>query len=349
MVNMAVNITAAKKKAADKQIRELQSEVKYDLRDFVIGYMVEQFQQDHFYIPDYQREYIWRDHHRWRFIESVLLGLPIPMMFVAEIEDDGRLEVVDGAQRMQTLEAFMNNDLELQNLEKLTKLNGFKFEDLPTGQQNKFRNKAMRIVVLDDSTTVATRKEIFNRINTSGEKAKPSEVRRGAYEGAFMDFIEDCSNSSLFRKLCPISESYRKRREPQELVLRFFAYSDRYKLFRHDVEKFLNKYVKDNKDQFERERLKQEFNRMLRFVDKYFPHGFPKKATFKTTPRVRFEAISIGVNLALRKQPELIPPPIDWLDSIEFKIHTTSHATNSRPKLQGRVEYVRDMLMAKGG
>ena len=344
----AVSISTADQNAANKQIKNLQAEVKYDTRDFVVGYIVEQFRIDYFYIPHYQREYIWRDHHRRRFIESVLLGLPIPMMFVAEIEDDGRLEVVDGAQRIQTLESFMNNDLKLDKLDILTKLNGFRFEDLPKDQQNKFRNKAMRIVVLDPSTSVETRKEIFRRVNISGEKARSSEVRRGAFEGPFMKFIETCANDPLFQRLCPVTESYKKRREPQELVLRFFAYSDRYKTFRHDVGKFLDTYVQDHQKKFEKARMKREFQQMLKFVDQHFPYGMAKQEGWKTTPRVRFEAIAVGVNLAIRSEPDLCPPKVNWLDSEEFKIHTTSHATNSRPKLRGRVEYVRDQLLGKG-
>lgn len=321
--------------------------MKYDVRDFVIGYMVEQFRKGHLYIPEYQREYIWKDHNRWGFIESVILGLPIPMIFLSEIEDDGRLEIVDGAQRIQTLEAFENNDITLKDLGILTKLNGFKFSDLPPGEQNKFRNKALRTIVLEDATTLETRKELFKRINTSGQKARPSEIRRGAFEGPFMDFVDKCARSKLFKKLCPISDSIRKRKEPQELVLRFFAYSEKYKDFRHDVEKFLNAFVRERRTTFPEKRLKSEFERMLNFVDKYFPNGFAKTRTSKITPRVRFEAISIGVNLALRENPDLTPARVEgWLGSDEFKVHTTSHATNSRTKLKGRVEYVRDQLLA---
>lgn len=337
--------TDAQKAAAEKQIKELQREVKYDLRDFVIDYIVQEFRNDLFYIPDYQREYIWRDHHRWRFIESILLGLPVPMMFVADIEDDGRLEIVDGAQRIQTLEAFMNNDIELQRLERLPALNGFRFSDLTSSQQNKFKTKALRIVVLEDSTTEVTRKEIFERINTSGEKAKASEVRRGAFAGPFMDFIERCAEDPLFQKLCPVSPAYRLRREPQELVLRFFAFSEQYLKFKHAVEQFLNRFVKDHQQEFDQERFEADFDRMLQFVDRYFPYGFAKQAKAKTTPRVRFEAIAVGTNLALRIRPDLRPGPITWLDSDEFAVHTTSHATNSRPRLRGRIEFVRDQLL----
>jgi hypothetical protein len=164
-----------------------------------------------------------------------------------------------------------------------------------------------------------------------------------------MKFVDQCAKSKLFKKLCPISDSIRKRKEPQELILRFFAYSERYKDFRHDVDKFLNAFVKEHKKTFPKQRMKSEFEMMLKFVDKHFPDGFAKSPTSKITPRVRFEAISIGVNLALRKQADLVPSKVQtWLDSDEFKVHTTSHATNSRTKLKGRVEFVRDQLLAGG-
>src|ERR1700677_1430808 len=111
----ATKITESQQELADAQIREKQREVKYDLRDFTIDYIIKQFREGLFYVPEYQRNYVWPDGHRWRFIESVLLGLPIPMMFVADMED-GRLEIVDGAQRIQTLEAFDDDSLRLDKL-----------------------------------------------------------------------------------------------------------------------------------------------------------------------------------------------------------------------------------------
>src|SRR5690242_11567713 len=110
------NITDEQQLTAEKQIKARQQEVKYDLRDFTVAFLVEQFRADVFYIPDYQRAFVWTSKHRCRFVESVLLGLPIPMMFVADMED-GRLEIVDGAQRIQTLESFVSNDLRLTQLE----------------------------------------------------------------------------------------------------------------------------------------------------------------------------------------------------------------------------------------
>lgn len=336
--------TEVEKSLAEQQIREMQREISYDLRDFTIDYIVKEFAKDRFYIPEYQREFVWDIPTQVRFIESVLLGLPIPFMFFADTEE-GFLEIVDGAQRVQTLESFYNNDLVLIGLTRLTALDGFSFNELPTAQQRKLENRALRVIVLEDKTTVAIRHEIFNRINTGGKKAKPSEVRKGAFSGPFMDFIKECSDNPLFKKLCPISKTLLERGEAQELIIRFFAYSESYLTFKHDVSTFLDDYVIKRRDEFDREELESRFLNMLSFVDQFFPYGFAKSATAKSTPRVRFEAISVGTALALQLNPDLRPGSMDWLETEEFKLTTTTHASNSAPRLRGRVEFVRDHLL----
>ena len=187
---------AAKKKldtdAADAQLRQKQSDVDYDTKDFTIDYIIQAFQGDRFYIPDYQRKFVWDVKRQRRFIESVLLGLPIPFLFIAEM-DDGRLEIVDGAQRAQTLEKFVNGDLVLDRLEKLSALNGFRFKDLSDAQRRKFGNRALRMIVLDESTALDVRQDIFDRINTGSLTAKPSEVRKGAFGGPFYTVIQELS------------------------------------------------------------------------------------------------------------------------------------------------------------
>ena len=90
--------------------------------------------------------------------------------------------------------------------------------------------------------------------------------------------------------------------------------------------------------------MEKEFKRMLNFVGEYFLYGFAKTKNAKSTPRVRFEAISVGVALALRENPELRPKSMDWLVSREFEKHTTSHASNSRKRVRGDV-YKRQMYL----
>lgn len=341
-------ITSEMKKKAEEQIKTLRKEIDYTTRDYSIDFLVQKFREDEFYIPDeYQRQFIWDDDKKSLFIESVLLGLPIPLMFFSDTED-GRCEIIDGAQRTQSLEAFMSNDLKLTNLKKLNSLLGFMYDDIPEYFKKKFDKTNIRVVVLSDETTLDIRQEIFTRINTSGVKANPIEVRRGQFmQTGFMRFIKECSEDDVFLKLCPVSETLKKRYEGQELVLRFFAYLNNYKKFRHRVDQFIDDYIDSNKDTFNRDEYLKEFKGMLAFVDKNFPYGFAKNKNAKSTPRVRFEAIAVGVALALRENENLIVNNVDWIESGEFKVHTTSHASNSPNRVTGRIEYVKNMLLEK--
>ena len=342
---MENDITDIMRQEAERQIKELRKEIDYDTRDYSIDFLVQQFRNDEFYIPDeYQRKYIWEVANKTRFIESILLGLPIPFMFFSDT-DDGRCEIIDGAQRTQTLVEFMDNELKLFNLKKLFSLNGFAYSDLPEYFKRKFNKKTMRIIVLSDETTIEIRQEIFNRINTTGIRARPSEIRRGSYAGPFMDFLKECTENPVFLRVCPVSKISKKRYEDLELVLRFFAFLNNYKSFVHRVDDFLDDYVESIQGDFDKTAFQKEYESMLSFVDKHFENGFRKTKNAKSTPRVRFEAIAVGIGLALRENPDLIPESMDWLESEEFKTHTTTHASNSQARVSGRIEYVRDILL----
>lgn len=249
------SITPEQRKNAENQIKALRKEIDYDTRDYAIDFLVQQYRENEFYIPDeYQRQYIWESQNKNRFIESILLGLPIPFMFFSDA-DDGRCEIIDGAQRTQTLEEFMNNELKLSDLKKLTTLNGFTYADLPEYFKRKFNKTTMRIVVLSDETTLEIRQEIFNRINTTGIRANPSEIRRGSHAGPFMDFLKECTKNSTFIRVCPVSETSKKRYDDLELVLRFFAFLNNYKNFNHRVDEFLDSYVESVKDSFDQKKV----------------------------------------------------------------------------------------------
>jgi Protein of unknown function DUF262 len=340
---------------AEKQIIEQRKTIDYDTKEFTVELLVDKFTKEEFFVPLYQREFIWTLQRQSKFIESVLLGLPIPFMFMADTSD-GRLEIVDGAQRMNTLRAFLNNCLSLEGLETLTLLNGCKFEALPLSQQRKFKNQTIRMVVLSDKTTEDAKFSIFERINTGSDVLKKSELRKGAYAGPFYSLVDELANNSEFVKLCPVTSKLAQRGERQELVLRYLAYSERYTEFKHDVANFLNNYIKEKNASFranpalaknERQAKHDAFIRMLAFVGHNFPYGFSKSSQATTTPRVRFEAIAVGAELALRANPNIIPSSFNWMKSKEFKAQTTTHGSNSAPRLRKRIEFVRDSILKK--
>ncbi|NEW97168.1 DUF262 domain-containing protein [Rhodopseudomonas sp. BR0G17] len=364
--------TKSKEKAdeADRQIVQSQKDIRYLVREYPAEVVVMKYlkgleeDENELFVPDYQRDLIWPDRNQMRFIESLLMGMPIPYLFVADVNDDdptmsGRLEIVDGVQRVRTLAEFLTNKLVLSGLEKLDALNGFSFDDLPLPRQRRVRRTTLRVVELSETVTEDVRRDLFDRINTGSVKLATVEIRRGIEKGPFLEFVTELAKDPLLRKLAPVPEGLRKRFEYEELVTRFFAFLNRYEKFGFGPEgkvvaDFLLRYVKDTNVELQGggrdallKQMRDEWDRMLRFVEAHFPDGFQKtKGGGRKVPRVRFEALSVGVGLALREREDLNVGAIpEWLAGNEFKRLTTSDASNNRANLKGRLEFVRDELL----
>jgi len=298
------------------------------------------------YIPDYQREFVWSQDRRSKFIESIILGVPIPYFFFADV--DGKMEIVDGSQRIRTMAEYIRGDLILGGLEKLTELNGSKFSDLPIHRRRRILNKGLRAIYLSEKTDGIARFDLFERLNTGSDELKPAEIRKGALAGAFYDFLEECAENSIFKEICPITSSIGMRSEGTERILRFFAYSNSLDGYKGRVSPFLDTYMKKMNKLFDNDQKKvmqKKFDRMTNFVKNNFPNGFRKTETAKSTPRVRFEAIAIGASNALDINESLIVQSVAWLESEEFKRVTRSDAANNKSNLEGRVNFVRDKLL----
>lgn len=348
----------AKNKFSDKELESIQEEVdtnyklyNYRTKDYPFEVISSKFGDKNdpnstLYIPDYQRNFVWDPKKQSKFIESVLLGVPLTPFLVSE-DEDGRLEIIDGSQRIRTLIAFFENKLKLRNLNKLENINTAKYKDLPKRSQTYFKNRDFKFIIADNAID-AIKQDIFERINTTSEKLSDTEIRKGSYSGKFYEIILKLKDNEAFRKICPISKQKANRGEYEELILRFFAYIDRYKDVKRDVAIFLNDYLEGMNDiDFDKEFYITAFDSMESFITKFFPIGFRKEPNSNSTPRVRFEAIAVGVYLALKENSDLKNPKMDWLESDGFKIQTTSDSSNNPNRLKDRVEFVRDGLLDK--
>lgn len=344
--------------AAEAAIAALELTVKFLVTDYTVEFLVNKVTAEEYYVPNYQRRFIWKHDAQSRFIESVLMGLPIPFVFLWQ-DDDGRLEIVDGSQRLRTLESFCKGELKLRNLELLPELNGLSYEHLSRSRQRKFGARVIRGIVLDSAVSAVTRTEMFNRINTGGQKANDAEVRRGALPGPFTDLIDQCAEDPTFVEMTPISATQVSEREREELVIRFFTYlnaveerdgqldlprwKDRPADYIYDFAKAENARCLEDGGRIEAHTM--EFQRMIEFVRANFPNGFRKTATATQIPRVRFEALSVGTGLALRTDPDLAPQDVSWLEGAEFAAITRTDGANVRAKLLGRIRFVKRALL----
>ena len=284
------------------------------------------------------------------------MGLPIPFLFFWEMPDGG-LEIVDGSQRLRTLQDFVLGNLRLGDLEQLTALSGFTFKDLPQSRQKKIMNRSIRGIVLNEHADDAARLDMFERINTGSKIPRFAEVRRGALAGPFLDLVIELAKWDVFFHLAPMSKAQREERQAEELVTRFFAYGDGLENYHDRPSDFLFTYSKRMNSVFEQDATQIEAYRRLfidtmRFVNRVFPYGFRKNATGNATPRARFEAIAIGSRAALEARPDLAEMPADrlnveaWIDSEDFTKVTGSDGANAIARLRGRIGYVEQKLIS---
>lgn len=353
-------ITEEMREHAEQQISSLQKKNDFDIREYPLSVICEKTTQEiedgsgltEFFIPDYQRDLVWTKAQQCRFIESLLLNLPVPYIYVSDVQDgdnEGLLEIVDGSQRIRTIVNFLENKLILKKLKLLTSLDGFKFSDLSTVRQMRFKRKTLRVIELI-AMDEESRRELFDRLNTGGSHLTDIEKRFGSRDGGFLQLVKELAADVKFRELCPVSQARAKRKEYEELVLRFFAYSNNSEGFSHSVNFFLNDYLDARNKEASRGNIdcdfyRKQFHEVMNFVDANFDNGFKKHPTNYSVPRIRFESIAVGSRLALNEQPDLVPVDVSWVDGNRFSALTKSDASNSKTKLRARLNFAKNSLL----
>ncbi len=334
---------------AEEQLRELQKDLRFIVQEISVESCVEKLSSD-FRIPEYQRELVWNDEQKSKFIESVLLGLPVPFIFgVAEEAHDDRIAIIDGRQRLGALESFLTNSLVLTQLEKLDAFEGFRFSDFSDLQQRRFQRRGIRVVVLD-SADMSTQFDMFERLNTTGKNPTRAEIRRGAFPGPITELIKRMARNPVFEELTPMRSTQVDQREREELALRLLAFSTAYQEFQHSVKGFLDGFLREQNRLAEAdpaivEHYERMFQGVCQFAKANLTGGDFSRESRNQTARVRFEALAVGIALALEERPEITTADMEWADEKEFEDLTTSDASNSRPKVVNRIEFARDRIL----
>lgn len=209
--------------------------------------------------PEYQRRKKWDNTRKSRLIESFIMNVPIPPIFLYEV-DYSYYEVMDGQQRLTAIYDFYKGEFNLEGLEYWQELNGRNFKDLPEQIKRGIDRRYLSSIVLLQETAKSTEEAnflkqiVFERLNSGGEKLTPQETRNALRNGKFNQLCIKLAENDSFRKMWKLpleserekklleSESYRKM-EDVELVLRFFACRHIAK-FKSPVDKFLGNYLK---------------------------------------------------------------------------------------------------------
>jgi hypothetical protein len=172
--------------------------------------------------PDFQRKDVWKGKQRSELIESILMGIPIPIMYLFETAD-GRKQVVDGRQRITTIIDYLNNEFSLRDLKILHDLNGSRFRDLDKKLQGIFEDYQLHVYVIQPPTPERVKYDIFDRVNRGGTRLNNQEMRNALYGGKATKLLKDLSESEPFLEATERGVSPARMKD-QYIILRTLAF-----------------------------------------------------------------------------------------------------------------------------
>lgn len=224
--------------------------------------------------PEFQRNVVWNAEQKSRFIESILLNIPLPPLYINQTYD-GKYIIVDGLQRTTTIRDFLKekDSFALGDLQVLPELKGYKFKELPQYLQTKIEDKQLLIYLIKPSVPLPMIYDIFERINTGGTQLTRQEVRNCIFLGPATRLLKELAEQSYFKRAIDKGISP-KRMKDREAILRYLAfkilgYEPAYK---DDMDAFLEQALKTIQQMSEVEIavLKEDFERVMRLSYQFF-------------------------------------------------------------------------------
>lgn len=350
------------------EIELLDREIRTTAVDFSFGELLNLHNDKEIVIrPEYQRLFRWTTEQRSRLIESIILGLPIPPIFLIEGED-GILELIDGLQRTSSVLQFLNHEaigepeLRLTGCDILRDLNGKVFSDLPLSVRLKIKRSPIRATIINRSGDAFVKYEMFKRLNTGGALLSAQEIRNCSsrmVEGGdvFYDAIQEMAKYPAFvESIKRLPDTFREKRADEELVIRFFAVTLFRDQYHGNIEEWLDSVMESilfKKVDFDLNLEKSTFEKVFdlivsklgdaaftRFTAEGDPTGRLAPAYYEATACAfvtRYDSIQ---NLDEKE----VKTKLQQAYSDERFLASTGPGANTIPKLAQRIEVVTEYL-----
>ena len=308
-----------------KEIEEKRNSLTTDRLDMSYGEIISMYQNDDLIInPEFQRLFRWNNYQKTRFIESILLGIPTPPIFVAE-DKEGKWELVDGLQRLSTIISFFGllkgpseekNKWTLEKAPLVSALEGINIDTLPLLFQRNIKRAYCRVEIIKWDSNIDMRYELFNRLNTGGSSLTEQEIRNCIFRGngnEFNNFIRELADLPQFIELVDISSKKKDELYLDELVLRFLSLKEDYDYMNDNLSEHMTKFM-ENETKYHNlvyDFEKENFNNIISLLYKLGSDVF--KATNKQFSSAIYDGIMVATNKFYEKYK-------DDVESLKAKI-----------------------------
>lgn len=314
--------------------------------DYPVDSLIKRMRDKKIRVPSFQRGYVWKERQASRFIESLLLGLPVPGIFLSKDVDSPDLLVIDGQQRLKSLLYYYDGLIEekvFRLKEVQERFEGKTYKELAADDRQRLDDSIIHATIVkqdepsEDNSSIYL---VFERLNTGGSQLQPQEIRSAIYSGAFAELLKKLNEFPAWRNLYGNQSA---RLKDEEFILRFFAmylYRDKY---RKPLTGFMNKYMAKNKDLklHSADKLTKIFELTVAFVNDVLG-----KKAFRPIRAINasiFDSVMVGVAEMYTKKSNF-PDKKTFLASYnnllanEEYLLATTDATSDEPVVERRMK-----------
>ena len=315
--------------------------------DYPVDSLINRLRANKIKTPTFQRGFVWSQAKASRFIESLLLGLPVPGIFLSKDVDSSDLLVIDGQQRLKSLLFFYDGSIE----EKLFRLkdvqekyNGRTYKELEVEDRARLDDSIIHATIVkqdepsEDNSSIYL---IFERLNTGGMLLQPQEIRTAIYQGGFVELLKELNDFPEWRE---IYGPHSARLKDQEFILRFFAMYFYLDFYKKPLKGFLNTYMAKNKDLKinSKEQLSDIFIKTIVYVKQML--GKNAFRPIRVLNASVFDSMMVGIAKRIIQKKEL-PNKRDFmvvynnlLNNPEY-LSATNDATSDESVVEKRMSY----------
>lgn len=361
MTTLKQNLTDLQQKARERTVRT--QNIEYDLETLVKKINKGVIKLD----PEYQRRHRWPTETSSRLIESLILNIPIPLIYLSQDvdvdtetqEEEARYTVIDGQQRLTAIVKFFGNEYALTGLDVLKELEGSYHKDLPPFLVRRLEERTIKCLRIDSTLDAQVKYDIFERLNSGSVKLEAQELRNAVSRGPFNILIKDLARDENFRTLIrvnpdePDANSKVKKMEDVELVLRFFALNnDNYRSLNKGFKLFLDEEMNrmNTLTEEDLQRLKKVFLVTMEAIRVYFGDEAFAKYRFEDghfTQMSKFnaavyDALAVPVAMSIDLDNPIVPDdaPERFLELFKDQnfFDAVSGSVNDRQKVITRID-----------
>lgn len=376
----------------EEKIQQLENDITVERRrvstdrlDISFGELINLYKNNELIIrPEYQRLFRWTNKQKTALIESILLSIPIPPIFVSE-DKDGIWELIDGLQRVSTFISFYgelqkniseieysiqdDEDEELSPEEEqirqekignkwildsggiIESLEGFNIDTLPASLKINLKRAVCRVEILRGDSSTSMKYELFKRLNSGGSKLKPQEIRNAIFRGIdtrLNELLLKLSQDARFQNLTKLSNAKRQELYDQELILRFIAFLNNADNVNDNTENYLNDFMESavSNPEFDYETYENQFIEVLDILTNLNAEGTFRNARNLFVP-AEFEGVTIGIAQNIerfRDDEELLSTKIKELKADDDFRRFSGSASNSKSRIRTRLNRVQEIF-----